>query len=245
MLINPIPGASHKALHSALTELRFAIENQQGGGQQGAEDRATAYLEWVQEARRRRRSQIRPSDLDRLVPTKSYEVVLSSLSSLAVATTGPRIVRALVNQQLTERMDDFGAAIADLQQQTQRFEGDDLLVVLDTNVFMHHPQEIEDLDVHALIYRAFEPLRIVVPMVVVDELDRLKRTGDGKGRARARYGVAYIDRLFRNGGLIRPADLSDNETPRGRVRLDVLFDSPGHVRQSRPDDEIVDRAVVL
>ncbi|WP_346534101.1 hypothetical protein [Micromonospora sp. DPT] len=29
------------------------------------------------------------------------------------------------------------------------------------------------------------------------------------------------------------------------LKLDVLFDSPGHVRQSRADDEIVDRAVVL
>ncbi|MEH0939006.1 PIN domain-containing protein [Micromonospora psammae] len=90
---------------------------------------------------------------------------------------------------------------------------------------MHHPQETEDLDVHALIHRAFEPLRVVVPMVVVDELDRLKRTGDGKGWARARYGVAYIDRMYRTGGLIRPADLSNDETAQGMLKLDVLFDS--------------------
>ncbi|MEW2592714.1 PIN domain-containing protein [Micromonospora aurantiaca] len=155
------------------------------------------------------------------------------------------MVNALINQQLSERADDLQAAIDDLQQQTQRFAGEDLLVVLDTNVFMHHPQEIEYLDVHGMIYRAFEPLRVVVPMVVVDELDRLKRTGDGKGRARARYAVAYIDRIYRTGGLIRPANLSHDETARGMLKLDVLFDSPGHVRQPQADDEIVDRAVAL
>lgn len=94
-----------------------------------------------------------------------------------------QVVNALVNQQLTERADDFQAAIDDLQQQTQRFAEDDVLVVLDTNVFMHHPQEIEDLDVQALIHRAFEPLRVVVSMVVVDELDRLKWHGNGRAGA--------------------------------------------------------------
>ncbi|MEV7990327.1 PIN domain-containing protein [Micromonospora sp. NPDC085948] len=245
MLINPLPGTSHKALYSALTDLRFAISNQQNSSQFIASESATAYLAWMQEARRRLRNQVRAGDLERLVPTKSYEVLLSALSSFTVHASGDLVVKALVNQQLTERSDDFQAAIDDLQQQTQRFAGDDVLVVLDTNVFMHHPQEIEDLDVHALIHRAFEPLRVVVPMVVVDELDRLKRTGDGKARARARYGVAYIDRMYRTGGLIRPADLSNDETARGMLKLDVLFDSPGHIRQSRADDEIIDRAVVL
>lgn len=243
MLITPIPGANHKAVHSALTDLRLAITNLQGGGQRSVPERASAYLEWVHEARRRLRNQIRPTDLERLVPSQSYDVLLSALGT--ITANNVRVVSGLVNQQLMERADDFDVAIADLEEHTRRFGGDDLLVVLDTNVFMHHPQKLEDLDVHAAIHRAFEPLRIVVPMVVVDELDGLKHTGNGKSRWRAAYSVAYIDRIVRTGGLIRPADLSSEETPRGTVTLDVLLDPRGHVRQSIPDDEIADRAAAL
>ncbi|MEH0939007.1 hypothetical protein [Micromonospora psammae] len=110
-------------MHSALTDLRFAITNQQGGGQFIASERATAHLAWVQEARRRLRNQVRAGDLERLVPTKSYEVVLSSLSSFTAHVSGDRVVNALINQQLTKRADDFQATIDDLQQQTQRFAG--------------------------------------------------------------------------------------------------------------------------
>ncbi|MEU5529353.1 PIN domain-containing protein [Micromonospora chersina] len=241
--INPIPGASHKALHSALTDLRFAIANLQAGGQRPAPERASAYLEWVHEARRRLRNQLRPADLERLVPAQSYDVLLSALGP--ITSLSIRVVNGLVNQQLSEREDDFDAAIRELEEQTRRFDGDDLLVVLDTNVFIHHPQKIEDLDVHAAIYRAFEPLRIVVPMVVVDELDSLKQTGNGKSRWRAAYSVAYIDRIIRTGGLIRPADLSNDKTARGSVTLDVLLDPRGHVRQPISDDEIADRAAAL
>ncbi|MEW2592715.1 hypothetical protein AB0893_20115 [Micromonospora aurantiaca] len=91
VLINPLPGSSPKALHSALTDLRFAVANQQGSGQFTASERATAYLTWMQEGRRRLRGQVRTGDLERLVPTKSYDVVMSSLSSLTTHVSGDAV----------------------------------------------------------------------------------------------------------------------------------------------------------
>ncbi|MEU1232566.1 hypothetical protein [Micromonospora aurantiaca] len=69
MLINPIAGTSRNALHSALTDLRLAVANLQAGGQRPVPERASAYLEWVNEARKRLRNQLRPADLERLLPS--------------------------------------------------------------------------------------------------------------------------------------------------------------------------------
>ena len=40
---------------------------------------------------------------------------------------------------------------------------------------------------------------VLVPMVVVDELDRLKESKDRQTRWRARYALAVLDRLFADG----------------------------------------------
>ncbi|MFD8477547.1 PIN domain-containing protein [Streptomyces globisporus] len=76
--------------------------------------------------------------------------------------------------------------------------------------------------------------RVAVPMVVVDELDRLKESRvSPHARWRARAGLAVLDRL-----LTGPAKL-------GFTEVEVLPDSPGHVRLPDEDDEIVDRTLAL
>ncbi|CAM5398712.1 hypothetical protein SVIOM74S_08926 [Streptomyces violarus] len=70
-------------------------------------------------------------------------------------------------------------------------------------------------------------------MVVVDELDRLKESRDRQVRWRAGYSLAVFNR-----------DLESNERL-GRVKVEVLFDNPGHVRLPDEDDEIVDRALAV
>ncbi|GAA4588482.1 hypothetical protein GCM10023194_40240 [Planotetraspora phitsanulokensis] len=60
-------------------------------------------------------------------------------------------------------------------------------------VFVHGPK-VEDLDLSQHLSEWEEyPVRIIVPMVVVDELDALKESKDRHARWRARYTLAFLD----------------------------------------------------
>ena len=92
------------------------------------------------------------------------------------------------------------------------------------------------------------PLHLVVPILVMDELDGLKESTKQHTRYRARETLKWIaERLggsqsarVRDGGVER----IDGQVARvyGDVHLDVLLDEPGHRRLPIADDEIVDRA---
>lgn len=107
------------------------------------------------------------------------------------------------------------------------------VLVLDTSVFIKHETKLEDTDFFVLAGAGAEAVRVTVPMVVVDELDRLKESRDKQVRWRAGYSLAVLDRLL------------DSNERLGRVKVEVFFDNPGHVRLPDEDDEIVDRALAV
>ncbi|WP_435126534.1 PIN domain-containing protein [Micromonospora tulbaghiae] len=253
MLITPIPGVKAEALNSTLVNVRNSLTSKvQSSGPDGATERACRYLEWVHEARRLLRRQIRPAELEYLLPTQDYEVVLAAIAARAAHQPDPtrnssaseRVLGGLVAMQLDERGEAFDAALSDLQSQIQRFQQqrDAELVVLDTNIYMHHPQKLEDMDLAGELHLGNAHIHVLVPLVVIDELDKGKRAGGDRGY-RAAYAVSYIDKIAQDAGRIRPAHLSNEGHPRGKVTVEVVLDPPGHARLPNNDDEIVARAV--
>ncbi|WP_431976055.1 PIN domain-containing protein [Micromonospora haikouensis] len=253
MLITPVPGVNAETLKSTLMNVRNALTNKvQSSGPERATERACRYLEWVHEARRLLRRQIRPAELEYLLPSQDYEVVLAAIaaranqqpSSVSNNFASEGVLNGLVAMQLDERGEAFDAALSDLQKQIQRFQQqrDAELVVLDTNIYMHHPQKLEDMDLAGELHLGNADIHILVPLVVIDELDKGKRAGGDRGY-RAAYAVSYIDKIAQAGGKIRSRHLSNEGQPRGAVTIEVVLDSPGHARLPNNDDEIVARAV--
>jgi hypothetical protein len=67
-------------------------------------------------------------------------------------------------------------------------------------------------------------IRILVPLMVVDELDRLKRDKDSRKRWRAGYSLSLIDRLLAQpdeAAELRPAAPDQS---RGSVQVELLLD---------------------
>lgn len=145
MLITPLPGGDREVLRSALTDVHETIANLRGGGPGDALSRALAYLDWCHEAQRRLRYQIRPAELDYLVPLKSYEV-LAAAGSFGNRTMGDRLINGLVSTQMDERVSLLHAPLNDLAEQVKRFDRPGELLVLDLNVYMEHPEKVEAWD---------------------------------------------------------------------------------------------------
>ncbi|MFE5192061.1 PIN domain-containing protein, partial [Streptomyces sp. NPDC056628] len=116
---------------------------------------------------------------------------------------------------------------------------------------LRHGQGAEESDFAELLGITEHSVHLLVPMVVVDELDQLKESKAPQARWRARYTLAVLDQLFQKStehAVLRQADAEvqrNTGVRRGEVTVQLLFDPPGHVRLPINDDEIVDRALAI
>lgn len=257
MLITPRPGVSLDNLIENLQRIHSdAFNLRAGGGAQTAHKRLLAYLEWASGAARMLRYQISEADLAALVLNKRYELLLSSSGGLASTEREvQRVVNDLVSLEMDQRVTDLDEAIKTLQSERQRWSRAGDLVLPDSNFYIHHPQKLEVADFAQAAGLPGTRAHVLVPMVIIDELDGLKRQNKQPARWRAGYTVAVLDRVFQNVGRgITVGQLRGDNitvTPQGEVMglgevtMGLLLDPPGHVRLPINDDEIVDRAVAV
>jgi len=162
-----------------------------------------------------------------------------------------RVLNGLVSLELTQRVDAFEDAIKILGAQVKRWSRPGTFVVADTSVYIEHEDKLEALDFAPLLKIRGDPVHVLVPIVVVDELDGLKKSKNNHERWRASYTLAVLDRVFASStepARLRAENFSalgSGGIPRGEVTIELVFDPPGHVRLPINDDEIIDRALMI
>ena len=197
MLVTPLPGTSRDNLLQMLRDVHNAAYNLRAGGSGPAHDRLTGYIEWTTLTVQRLGNQITAADLDRLVLTRGYERLLSGFGSMTGLDAGTqRVLNGLVSLELTQRVDALDDAIKALDAQIRRWSRPGVFVVADTSVYIEHEDKLEVLDFAPLLKIREDPVHVLVPIVVVDELDGLKKSKDPHKRWRARYTLAVLDRVF-------------------------------------------------
>jgi rRNA-processing protein FCF1 len=250
MLITPHPGANPDNLLQTLRTVHTSASNEHGRGYDNAYQRLLGYLEWAMSAARLLRNQVRTEDLHTLVLTKRHETLLNNVGNLE-GETRERLLNLLVDQELAERTETLEAAIQLMQPLRKRWGGRQQLVVADSSFFVHYPKKLAKMDLcEATGTHPYAGVHLLVPIAVIDELDRLKEASKPQARWRARHTLGVLDRaLARDGrGTIGPADFPDPaaaEAVEREMTVEVIFDPPGHVRLPLDDDEIVDRALAV
>lgn len=247
MLVTPLPGVDRGNVLQVLRSVHTDVSNLYTSGTQGAYPRLLEYLEWTSNAVRMLRGQIRGADIDRLVLTRRQAVLLDGVGRFD-SEEHQKLVNGLVSLELEERVQAFEAAIKEFAALTERWHHSRRLLVPDSSLFIQHKDKFGEADFAKLLSGGPEPVHVLVPMAVVDELDSLKESKNKHARWRAGYSLAVLDRLLQEAspGILRPADMHEGSDgpPRGAVTVEVLFDPPGHTRLPISDDEIIDRAVV-
>jgi PIN domain len=242
MLVTPLPGADRGNLLNALQHVHIGAVNARGAGGMHIV-RYEAYMRWAFDAVRMLRGQVVSADLEKLVLTRTFW-------ALQAPATGLEYVARLADAELDDRVSVLEAACEDLEAQIARWSRSGVFVVPDTTFYIHH-QKVEDLDLRELLGIREEPVHLLIPILVVDELDTLKESKDPWTRWRAQYTIAVIDRFLSDPtavAVLRQEDFSPLKSggiPRGQITVELVFDPTGHARLPIGDDELVDRAVAI
>lgn len=229
------PGVTHAQAISALEDLHRDLGNIRGGGWLASKYQAD-YLQWVDRAERQfRHLFVGPSAMDHL-HTRRYWQLQTPFEDVAGSSRAADY--GLVYSEMETQLDRLDTYLRQLRHEAEHFSLDDgeSAFVFDTNVFLH----VRAID--QIKWREEFPgavIRLVIPLVVIDELDKLSYSQNKLVRERAK-GAVNLLRTVRGDD----ADAEDAvEVPhRDSVRTQILLDPWGHRRQSNIDAEILDRA---
>lgn len=246
MLVKLLPGASKDNVYQSLRTLQAKFTELQNVRGYNPIQYVEKYLYWVNSAAQTLRIEISAADVDRLVLTKRYEQILSMHAQQYQPAIGD-----LVWTELGEREFAFKDAADALGQEIARWSRPGVYIGMDTSVYIKHPTKLEEMDIAELIDVHNDDIHILVPMVVVEELDGLKLRGDRDVRWRAAYTLAVLERLLPQPtapALLRAANSSLSSSggiPQRNISIELLLDTPVHRRLPVNDDEIIDRLLSL
>jgi hypothetical protein len=180
-------------------------------------------------------------DVQKMLLTRRYWLLMG----MVVAESGPT-VNDLISAESTERQRYFETLVQTYTQiQAKWAESRTRLLVADTNVYEHHEDYWDEIDWGKLAKAT--DIRLLVPNVVVRELDNHKRTDRRNKvsdtntedvRTRARIATRRLRERFAD-----PDAVVSLAQPGATAEL--LLDPPGHVPLEDPDSEIIDRALAI
>lgn len=203
MLITLTPGSHGELAHQRLGNVLYQAKNLYSSGPGDAHELQAEYVTWATEARHGLRTFISSADIDRLITTPQFMAILA----LQVPLTGKHIVqpsalpgpmRGLISAEIGEHIRLLEAAMADLQRWNERLKLlPGKLVVVDSSVYCHHPTRLDvwqpNQEIGAM---PGDDVHLILPLPVLDELDRQKDRGQGGAATNARDTIRLLDRLL-------------------------------------------------
>jgi hypothetical protein len=245
VIVEPLAGAALSSVQTLVRELATELSNARGTTG-SPRDRYANYIAWANMSVRKLGNVVTAESLERLVLTRRYWL----LQSIADQSDARSVIHVL-DVELAEREKVLEAVMEELAVGIARWSRTGRWVVPDTSFFIEHPEKLEDLALVPILKIREDPVRLVVPILVVDELDGLKRSGQRDVRWRAAYTLSVLDRLLPSPstpGVVRRENfdaLQHGGFSRGEVTIEVVLDPAGHARLPINDDEIVDRALAI
>ncbi|MFE4459517.1 PIN domain-containing protein [Nocardia tengchongensis] len=238
--VSPLPGVDRNTVEYVLRERVTAL---QGVLNTPSERRFHQYLAWANEAARALRHIVRATDIDRLVLTRRYWM-LQSMNCIPNSPTYG-LVMDLLETELSERQGVIEDAHHAIRHAANRWPPSSWYAVADTSFYMTYPKQLADIDFAELLSSRHDPVHLLIPILVLDELDGLKRNNQTKTKARQTLKALEDTFPDPHRAQVLRAGRMDDEPPRGVVNVEIILDPMGHSRLPMADQELIDRAVVL
>lgn len=206
------------------------------------------YIRWSSDAVRILGRLIHQDDLARLVTTPRHWAIVGNAHS-----TGPNVT-TLVNLEISEQTQTMEIVRESLRLEIRKWSqlsGE--LIIPDTNVYIHYQTTFDHTDWRSLLeIRALTDIHLLMPIMVVKELDRKKRSNASNtvsrtdrtpARTRARETLIKLSEFL--GSPSSRHILTPQTMERGLTSISLFLDSIDHGSLPDPDSEIIDRALVI
>ena len=194
----------------------------------GADAMLDEYFKWTESAERMLTNVLPVDAVAELVHTRRFW-------ALRTLTGAESRVIPLIMTEIETRQRELRALVASLEAERARWADDEAtLVIPDTNMFLKDGEPFDSLS--WLDGPEFsDELRIVIPIVVIHELDRLKREGNNSARSMARASIRWLTEKFPAPG---PGSRVILGTERRAVTLEAYV-TEGPMRPHDPDGVII------
>jgi rRNA-processing protein FCF1 len=198
-----------------------------------ASDYVTNFMRWHAASERVLSFLLTADDLHRLLFSPRYWALRQ------MDATAPSVID-WVELEVRRCIGALEDAVTSLDLAKHRWRKDDATLVMpDTNLLMHHDKTLSHIPWRDLA-QVVGNVRVVLALQVIDELDRLKRTGKDPVRARKTLRELSDANIV---GTTRRHGVEESEY--AATTFEVFADDLDHVRLADPDSEIVDRAAAL
>lgn len=268
MEFNVLPNVSGDVLLGLLRDARNWLGNV---GQGTLYEGIMAYTQWASIFSSSLRNYLEPDEVNRLITTQRYWTLTSLIPFIGKGNEGAvspinMLANTSLNQEVQERGRHLDRVIVWLEAEVARWkESPGTLVVADTNIYLHNDKLFTGINWSDILGADHDSVHLVIPSVVIDELDRAKIAGSGKVgsleklnqekmsvknsenvdtvKKRAKITLREIERLFPTPAHM--ASVKPEHSELGSVFVSLLLESVGHIRHPRPDSEILNRAIAL
>ena len=206
------------------------------------------YIKWVNSQVRMFAGIISARDVDQMFQTRGYW----SLRSSDPSSLGENLTTT-IHRELEAQKHAIEVAADGIRDERKRWEGHGkapIALVLDTGVVEAFADRLLEADWHEVAdIRPHRFLYLVVPRIVLDELDRHKQSRDNGAQSKARRmkARAAVKSLWAMFGAkdIFPTFCREDKTPTEQGGFELLNDDIDHVQLSDPDAELLARSRAL
>lgn len=228
-----------------------AAHNLQGDPVNMVRNKYEAYCKWAMDSVGMLSRLVGQGDIERLIATARH---WSLVGTSNIQGNDSNSVLYLVNTELSQRIQELEGVIQAIEDEIARWQiYDGELMIPDTNVFLHENELFDEIDWRQkLDIRRYTNIHLVIPILVIRELDRKKRASRGNPvsntnpmevRSRARLTLKKISALFPDPTWMQTLEYRNED--HGSVSVTLLLDGVRHTRLPDPDSEILDRALAL
>jgi len=213
-----------------------------------AQARLLAYQRWTADTVRVLSLTLTPASLDQLIRSLEHRLLHQGV------VTSPAVLTQIVENEITRCSNALQVAATQLRQEVDRWAEVHTIVVPDTSLLLHHEHELAGIDWRQIAQTRQERVDVVIPMIVVNELDKTKDSPgkkpiadgvQGDTRTRARRTLSYLTACFLNPRSPHRLSTLDASVGTADVFLHLDVDALDHTPLPVPDAELVDRSATL
>jgi len=197
-------------------------------------DRLNAWRSWSASAPAHARAHFTERSIRDVMLGAQFEM----LQTMAVADYGSGL-SFLIDAEIDARLQALDLATHQLDEEVHRWGRGRLAIVLDTNVLIAAGPRTAKIRWDDVMNRTTRTANFVVPIQVVEELDRLKDRGPDQTRNNARVALRWLGDLFQFGD--HPAKLIAGDAD-SNATIRVWVDDNERVPLAEVDRDIIDRA---